>query len=400
MAPPQKDVNNNQRATRRRRVESVRPPPRRPLEDRHADLTNFRRRRHEPRGRARGGCRAFGQGGRDRLCAGARSCAGRASLADVVAERGSAKPSTSTPPTPRAGCMAPIAHPDPAHLHLTGTGLTHLGSAATRDAMHKKRRRCRGEAHRLHEDVPHGPRGRQAGQGQTGVQPEWFYKGNGTHGRRRPASRSSSPAFALDAGEEPEIAGIYLIGDDGTPFRIGFALGNEFSDHVTERLNYLYLAHSKLRQRLLRAGDPGRPAARRHPRHLAHPPRRQDAVGKAVPVGRGQHVAHHRQSRAPPLQICGCSASRATCTSTCSAPRRCPSPTASSTEAGDVFEIEAAGLRPAAAQPADPGGTGDGGGERALRGSLEQFHEKWKPVLRAELLKNKGLERVGDLKKR
>ena len=34
--------------------------------------------------------------------------------------------------------LAPINHPDPAHLHLTGTGLTHLGSAATRDAMHKK----------------------------------------------------------------------------------------------------------------------------------------------------------------------------------------------------------------------------------------------------------------------
>src|SRR5690606_31503164 len=33
--------------------------------------------------------------------------------------------------------LAPIDHPDPAHLHITGTGLTHLGSAATRDAMHK-----------------------------------------------------------------------------------------------------------------------------------------------------------------------------------------------------------------------------------------------------------------------
>ena len=31
--------------------------------------------------------------------------------------------------------VSPINHPDPAHLHLTGTGLTHLGSAATRDSM-------------------------------------------------------------------------------------------------------------------------------------------------------------------------------------------------------------------------------------------------------------------------
>ena len=64
-------------------------------------------------------------------------------------------------------------------------------------------------------------------------------------GARR--SRWSRPSFALDGGEEPEIAGIYVIGDDGAPFRVGFALSNEFSDHVTERVNYLYLAHSKLR---------------------------------------------------------------------------------------------------------------------------------------------------------
>jgi hypothetical protein len=55
------------------------------------------------------------------------------------------------------------------------------------------------------------------------------------------------PDFALDGGEEPEIAGLYLIGADGQPWRLGYALGNEFSDHVTERQNYLYLAHSKLR---------------------------------------------------------------------------------------------------------------------------------------------------------
>src|SRR5437764_2555554 len=31
---------------------------------------------------------------------------------------------------------APIGHPDPAHVFLTGTGLTHLGSAEGRDKMH------------------------------------------------------------------------------------------------------------------------------------------------------------------------------------------------------------------------------------------------------------------------
>ena len=33
--------------------------------------------------------------------------------------------------------------------------------------------------------------------------------------------------------------------------RLGFALANEFSDHVTERGNYLWLAHSKLRNAAL-----------------------------------------------------------------------------------------------------------------------------------------------------
>jgi hypothetical protein len=83
-------------------------------------------------------------------------------------------------------------------------------------------------------------------QGKVGAQPEWFYKGNG-HAAVAPSGTLLAPGFAEDGGEEPEIAGIYLIGPDGTPHRIGWALGNEFSDHVTERVNYLWLAHSKLR---------------------------------------------------------------------------------------------------------------------------------------------------------
>ncbi|MDX1606314.1 MAG: hypothetical protein R3202_08975, partial [Candidatus Competibacterales bacterium] len=45
-----------------------------------------------------------------------------------------------------------------------------------------------------------------------------------------------------------EIVGLYLIGDEGQPYRIGFAIGNELSDHVMEHQSYLYRAHSKLRQ--------------------------------------------------------------------------------------------------------------------------------------------------------
>jgi hypothetical protein len=83
-------------------------------------------------------------------------------------------------------------------------------------------------------------------EGETGAQPEWFYKGDGSI-LAPPEGDLASPAFALDAGEEPEIVGIYVIDGVGAPVRIGFALGNEFSDHLTERQNYLWLAHSKLR---------------------------------------------------------------------------------------------------------------------------------------------------------
>ncbi|OOO27704.1 GguC protein [Agrobacterium salinitolerans] len=143
--------------------------------------------------------------------------------------------------------LTPMTHPDAAHLHLTGTGLTHLGSAATRDSMHKKTSEAAEET--LTDSMKMFKMGLENGKpkaGERGVQPEWFYKGNG-YGAAAPGAALVSPSFALDGGEEPEMAGIYVIAEDGTPFRIGFALSNEFSDHVTERQNYLYLAHSKLR---------------------------------------------------------------------------------------------------------------------------------------------------------
>jgi len=140
--------------------------------------------------------------------------------------------------------LPPILHPDPAHLHLTGTGLTHLGSAATRAAMHAKAKvDAETDSMRMFRMGLDG--GKPEGS-EPGAQPEWFYKGNGSS-LVAPGAPLVSPGFAEDGGEEPEIAGVYVIGPDGTPFRVGFALANEFSDHVTERVNYLWLAHSKLR---------------------------------------------------------------------------------------------------------------------------------------------------------
>jgi len=143
--------------------------------------------------------------------------------------------------------LPPLTHPDSAHCLVTGTGLTHLGSAESRDAMHQKLNRT--EAHALTDSMKMFQLGLQGGkpaEGATGVAPEWFYKGDGSI-LRAPGAAIESPAFALDGGDEAEVVGLYVIAPDGTPCRVGFALGNEFSDHVTEQQNYLYLAHSKLR---------------------------------------------------------------------------------------------------------------------------------------------------------
>ena len=142
---------------------------------------------------------------------------------------------------------APLTHPDPARCLVSGTGLTHLGSAEARDAMHKKVARSEAELTDSMRLFKLGIEGGKPQPGSVGAQPEWFYKGDGAS-VVDPGASLCLPSFALDGGEEPEIVGLYVIGPEGTPHRLGFALGNEFSDHVMERQNYLYLAHSKLRQ--------------------------------------------------------------------------------------------------------------------------------------------------------
>ena len=166
------------------------------------------------------------------------------SLRAEIAARGEGDPVDLSDILADGRMLLPLDHPDPAHLHLTGTGLTHLGSASTRDSMHAK-----ADPEDMTDSMKMfrmGLEGGKPGAGHVGAQPEWFYKGNG-HAATAPGAALTSPGFALDAGEEPEIAGLYVIAPDGRPVRVGFALANEFSDHVTERGNYLWLAHSKLR---------------------------------------------------------------------------------------------------------------------------------------------------------
>lgn len=172
---------------------------------------------------------------------------GQGGLAALIAARGLGETVDRQTILAEGRMLSPIDHPDPAHLYVTGTGLTHLGSAATRDAMHKSNGTKTDDS--LTDSMKMFRMGLEGGKpanGLKGVQPEWFYKGNG-YSVINPSHPIPSPGFALDAGEEPEIAGIYVIDQNGQPRRLGFALANEFSDHVTERINYLFLAHSKLR---------------------------------------------------------------------------------------------------------------------------------------------------------
>lgn len=144
-----------------------------------------------------------------------------------------------------AWLLPPIDHPDPAHCIISGTGLTHLGSMAARDQMHKGNNSDapKTDSQRMFEM---GLEGGRPAPGKRGVSPEWFYKGTGVIMRAH-NDHLEIPPFAQDGGEEPEIVGCYAIGPDGTPYRLGFAQANEWSDHMMERVNYLWLAPSKLR---------------------------------------------------------------------------------------------------------------------------------------------------------
>ena len=141
--------------------------------------------------------------------------------------------------------LPPIDHPaEPARCLVSGTGLTHLGSAKDRDAMHAAAQPAQlTDSLRMFQA---GLAGGRPAAGAVGVAPEWFYKGTGTLLRGH-GDALLVPSYAEGGGEEAEVAGLYVVAPDGAPCRVGFATANEFSDHRFERHNYLNLAGSKLR---------------------------------------------------------------------------------------------------------------------------------------------------------
>jgi hypothetical protein len=137
-----------------------------------------------------------------------------------------------------------IDHPDePARCLISGTGLTHLGSARNRQSMHATTTEDLTDSMKMFR---WGIEGGRPAAGSIGIPPEWFHKGTG-YALRAHGEPLDIPPYAEDGGEEAEIAGVYLVAPNGQPYRIGMAAGNEFSDHQFEKKNYLNLAGSKLR---------------------------------------------------------------------------------------------------------------------------------------------------------
>jgi hypothetical protein len=170
--------------------------------------------------------------------------AGR-SLADTVTAHGLGEPVDYDALISEKRLLVPLDHPEPSRVIVALTGLTHLGSAQSRDSMHAKL-----QSEDLSDSMKMFKLGIDGGKpaaGAIGVQPEWAYKGDGSW-LVAPDQPLELPGYAEDGGEEGEIVGLYVIGDRGEVLRVGHALGNEYSDHVMERGNYLWLAHSKLRQ--------------------------------------------------------------------------------------------------------------------------------------------------------
>ena len=140
--------------------------------------------------------------------------------------------------------LLPIDHDDPYRMLITGTGLTHIGSATLRSSMHGEdpAEGLTDSAKLFRAGLEHG----KPADGAIGVEPEWFFKGIGLDALRS-GEALVAPFHGTTIGEEAEVAGVYLIGPDAMPYRIGFTMANDVSDHAFEQRNYMYIAASKLR---------------------------------------------------------------------------------------------------------------------------------------------------------
>ena len=228
----------------------------------------------------------------------------------------------------------------------------------------------RGRADRLHEDVQVGAGRRQARAGRdrraAGVVLQRRRTLRGPHR----SSRSSCRPTRSTAARRSEVVGLYIVADDGTPWRVGFALGNEYADHVMERQNYLYLAHSKLRQcsygpELLLARYP--PACKGTAQAAA---RKRSASGAMN--GSRATTTWRIPSPTSSITISSTRTSVAPATSMCTSSARPPAASPrTSRRAGRCVRDRQSGIRPTAAQPARRATRGVRTGHRPRRSDTE-----------------------------
>ena len=76
--------------------------------------------------------------------------------------------------------LPPLDNADASRCLITGTGLSHLGSAAARDSMHIKLKQDESQLTDSMKMFKWGMEGGKPSPGSIGVQPEWFYKGDGS----------------------------------------------------------------------------------------------------------------------------------------------------------------------------------------------------------------------------
>lgn len=62
-----------------------------------------------------------------------------------------------------------------------------------------------------------------------------------------PGAALQMPSFSQSGSEEMELVGVYINDHHGVPHRLGFTLGNEFSDQVIRDKAGQHQAHGKLR---------------------------------------------------------------------------------------------------------------------------------------------------------
>jgi hypothetical protein len=99
--------------------------------------------------------------------------------------------------------LVPIDHPaEQARCLVSGTGLTHLGSARDRQSMHTAKEQEMSDSMRMFQ---WGMEEGRPSAGEIGIAPEWFYKGNGSMVHAHNESLLVPP-YSEDGGEEAEIA--------------------------------------------------------------------------------------------------------------------------------------------------------------------------------------------------